>query len=193
MSGDEYDVTQKGNKVEGNLAGRDVSISTTHNYYGHGRLTSMQRLIAQYHEEMKQNSSFRHFIETLQHYLDSVDTDQKIVGLEAKMKQGGREQEINEAMRQKELFAKRLQKHQFSETAQKIYALVLGRIHVAFKAEIRPLILVNAPHEQVDAAIVKNVLSPIFEELEANPLDVTFQELSGMLHFLVGNCHIRWV
>lgn len=153
----------------------------------------MQRLIAHYHEEMKQNSSFRHFIETLQHYLDSVDADQKIVGLEAKMKQGGREQEINEAMRQKELFAKRLQKHQFSETAQKIYALVLGRIHVAFKAEIRPLILVNAPHEQVDAAIVKNVLSPIFEELEANPLDVTFQELAGMLHFLVGNCHIRWV
>lgn len=191
MSGDKYEVEQKENRVGGHLAGRDLSVHEKH-YHLYGRQTAMQRLIEQYHEEMRQNPNFRRFIETLQHYLDQVDASQGVIGLEAKMVQGGRASSIGEAMREKELFVKRLQKHQFSESAQKIYALVLGQIHKAFKAEVRPLIAANALNEQVDAVVIKKVLDPIFEALESNPLDVTFQELSGMLHYLVGNCHIRW-
>jgi hypothetical protein len=43
------------------------------------------------------------------------------------------------------------------------------------------------------ALVQSQIISPVSELLGENVLDIYPDELSGMLYFLTGNCHIRWV
>jgi hypothetical protein len=185
-------VRQEGNQVGGHQAGRDVNIATT--IYQQPQQGSLMRtLIARYRAEVESNPEFRQIIEDLQHYLSSADEDGvKVVGLEVKLQAAGRQDETKRAARLKEMFFKKLERHYFSETAQHIYAYILGRLHQLFSVEVRPLLHAQVDRFSIDRVVLDRVLQPVFAELEDNVLLIKYDELSGMLYFLTGNCHLRW-
>ncbi|MCY1030981.1 hypothetical protein OV207_05900 [Corallococcus sp. BB11-1] len=186
------EVRQEGNQVTGHQAGRDVNVSTT--IYQQPQQGSLMRtLIARYKSEVENNPDFRQIIEELQHYLTSADEDGvKVVGLEVKLKTAGRQDDVRRAARLKEIFFKKLERHYFSETAQHIYAYILGRLFQLFNIEVRPLLYAQVERFAIDRIVHERVLQPVFTELEDNVLLIKHDELSGMLYFLTGNCHIRW-
>lgn len=182
--------TQEGNIVGGHQAGRDVFapvISLPQ------KRTYMQALIAQYRQEAAANPELQSIIAELQHYLIAIDkAGQKVVGLEAKLSVAGREDDTQRATRLKEIFVKKLERNRLSETAQHIYAYILGKIHRVFRFDIQPLIKAEADRTTVDQAIYEKILEPVIAELEDNVLHINHDEMEGMLYFLTGNCHLRW-
>lgn len=187
---DTLEVIQKGNTVGGHQAGRDVIVTVA----PPRRTSLMQTLIAQFESEKASNPDFSSIVDSLQHFLNQkLDLkSQTVIGLEGKLKLAGREDEVEEAARLKEIFVKKLESHRLSQSAQRIYAYALGRIFLLFRAEIRPMLSKKESPEQVDAAILKKVFEPVFNELEDNVLLIDYQEIAGMLFYLTGNCHLRW-
>lgn len=185
------DVHQDGNTSAGHLAGRDVNAQTTIHNHGPRPQTHMGRLINKYADEAKQDPHLRETMKQLQNYQLPRST---FVGLERKLKLAAwPEDEIEWATLWKETFAKRLEQISFSPAAQEIVVYVLGKVHNLFKIKIRPLINEGtATREEVDVATIRDVLEPVFAELEDNPLGLCSGEISGALYFLTGNCHLRW-
>jgi hypothetical protein len=180
---------QRGSAAGGDQAGRDII--KEYNVPIQTKKSHMEKLIEQYQEEIERNEEFSYFIDALQHYLEKID-EFDVKGISEKLKDGKREEEITEARRLKELFAKKLQENQFSASAQKIFAFLLGNIRERFRAKIYPMIYHESDKYTVDSAIFDDILNPVFAELETNILDITYQDLRGMLYYLTGNCHIRW-
>lgn len=177
---------QRDNIVGGHIAGRDVNITQT----GQQSETFMRRLREKFEEECKNNVTFSEIIAALQYYQEPID--EQPIGLEKKLQLGHRQGEIPEALRAKELFAKCLARHSLSESAQQVIAYCLGQINLLFKARIVPLINKGAPRDQVDAALIDQVIQPVFGQLEVNFLHLMPQELKGMVYYLTAHCFLQW-
>lgn len=181
---------QSGSNNYGNLAARDIN-QTIHNYpdeYHKNRY--MQKLIQKYHEEIENNPNLTYYISEIAHYLRDLDPSPK--GLNAKLTDAGRAADYDAAVELKEDFAKKLRNNMFSETAQKIYAFLLGYVLESFRAQIYPLILGGSSNMAIESAISQHVIQPVFSILEENVLEIHHSEIHGMLYYLTGNCHVKW-
>ena len=155
------------------------------------RPSSMATLLDRLEQERKADARFDRLIDELQHFCDSVDSEE-LIGLETKLERGERPDLILKATKEKELFAKRLAQHQHWQSAQEIYAYMLGRVRDRFESSIAPLLAQSTSHTEIDAAIISDVIEPCLKELQGNDLAINTTHLRGMMYFLTGNCFLKW-
>lgn len=188
----DQETSQEGNIVGGDQAGRDIVKTNVYVNADPARPTVMGRLIAKFKAERAGDAAFARVIERLQHYGSQVPGEE-IIGLEPKLEAGGRNGFCNFAQKTKELFTKKLAQHQLSESAQEIHAHLLAEVYTRFHNHVYPLIVSDRPRDEVNRAIQTNVVDPVVGMLEENVLQLYADDINGMLYFLTGNCHIKWV
>lgn len=193
MSDSENKVKQINNNLDnGDLAGRDINKPT----YNIGRTTfggqsQLERLYAKLEEEKNNSEEFCEIVEELCHF-KKYAKNEKIIGLEQKLKNGKRSEYLNFAETTKEKFAKKLLKNEHSETAQLIYAFLLAKVYSSFQTNIYPGIKKNHPEEFINQLIAEHIINPLEDLLGDNLLRIFDDEINGMVYFLTGNCHIKW-
>lgn len=161
-------VVQAGNVVNGDVAGRDIN----HNHFSQ-KQTYMGALIEKFKKELKSNSKISATVDQLKHYqATNPNVPTEFLGLEKKLELASRQSEVMSAMEKKERFAKRLAMYEFYESAQCIYAFLMGEIEVKFEQHITPLIKAGAEKQVIDSAIEEKVLDPVVKQLEENVLNI---------------------
>lgn len=156
------------------------------------RSNSMRALIARFKVEAEENETFSGVIPKLQHFSNVVDAPEAIQGLEGKLTDAGYENFLHLGITTKEQFAKKLIEFQFSRSAQEILSFLLAEVFTRFHTSVLPAISSNESHAVVFRLVQSEVINPISDLVEENVLDLYADELTGMLYFLTGNCHIKW-
>lgn len=192
-------IDQQGSEVSGHQAGRDVvdrridnSDHSVHIHYCNAA-TPLGRRIERYKIEVTNGYQIGTILESLQHYHDNVDGP-AVIGLDEKLRRANREDEIEIANKLKELFCKKLVANQLFKSAQEIFVVLLGIMYEQFQCHVRPLINGGATTDEINAAVLRHVIQPLFDKIEAedNALTLLMPDLRGMFYFLTGNCHIKW-
>lgn len=186
-SNEENKVKQTANVVRGDQAGRDIFKDST--FIIQPVASPMARMIAKFRQETAADCEMRQTIERLQRWLES---DGHVIGLDEKLRQGGRPDIILVAIEAKDRFAKCLLRHELSPAAQEIYAFLLAKTHQLFLAIIYPSICRGGTPAEIDKLLVGEVYDKVETLLEDNPLEITPDEVMGMLYWLTGNCHLQW-
>ena len=183
---------QKGNQVTGDQAGRDV-IKPIYNIgsSSSGSISQLNSLYKKLEVERSVDVAFDEIIEELQHY-KAYAKNSEVIGLDAKLEKGNRSAFLAFAMDVKERFSKKLLRNEHSETAQEIFALLLGKVYSSFQINIVPKIKEGHPDEFVNALIQEHIIRPLEEILGENLLRIFEPEIHGMVYFLTGNCHLNW-
>ena len=120
------DVKVENSEVGGDFVGRD-SYKINNNY--HSRSTYLQDLYRRYEEEKSSNPEFKELCEELD-YLNSI-IDNKVIGLEKKLEDGGRKKLLGYALDVKDRFHRKLMKtSQYSLIAQDINVYLLAKLEV---------------------------------------------------------------
>jgi hypothetical protein len=171
-------------------AGRDVNIQLNAGAEDDCSGT-MHRLLDKLRLEREGQQTIRHTIDQLLHYQMPVDSG-PVQGVEQKLDKAGRSDELVEASRLKEQFTKQIAKHWMYESAQLIFAHVLGLTRDRFVAEVLPAIDRGASRTEIDAIVVTRVIDQVAAELGPNELEMLRTDIRGMLFFLTGNCFLRW-
>lgn len=186
---DEITTNQKGNIVLGDQAGRDL----TKNYIlDASRPTPMAFLIQKLKREREGDCKFSETLAILKRYINPPPGE-SVDGLEVKLKAANREALLDYAKRSKEVFAKKLVEHQFSEAAQEILACLLAEIYTRFQNHVVIAVKNGGSPQEVSHIVQTFVLDPVQTLLGENPLSLYAEEINGMLYYLTGNCHIKWV
>jgi len=173
-------------------SGNDTTI-TTNIFYE--KLEVMKKLVVKYHEEKKAgtDSPFLGYIKKLEHYSTAVDA--MVSDLSSKLTDGGFENDIDWALQFKENYAKLLEENKFSLASQHIHVFLLAKVIVLFNQFIVDGIRSKMPKQETKQLLVKKVIEPI-EELvggDDNVLELYSDDINGMIYFLTGNCHLKWV
>lgn len=167
----------------------DKSVNIT--YKSSNRATYLQDLYERYQKEKLENPDFKELCEELD-YFNSI-IDEEVIGLEEKLRQGGREKLISYALEVKERFHKKLMKtSQYSEVAQDINVYLLTKVRRGFIMDIYNLICENESEEKVNFLISERIIKPVQEDLGINLFRYNEDDIMGMIFFLTGNCHIKW-
>ena len=178
--------------VFGDQAAHDVIKNTTYNIQGASVSTELGRLIEKYKKEFENNIQFYEQIDKLQHYSTPL-SEEKIVGLEAKLNAGQRPQYLPFAIQTKEIFVKKLAKYQFYEAAQEIHAYLLAEIYTRYNLHVYPQIHCGTQESEINSLIQLKIIDPILALFNENILHIYADDINGMLYFLTGNCHIKWI
>lgn len=187
------EVTQSDNTVEnGDMAGRDVNKQTINiGRMSFGGKSQLQILYEKLEEEKKNTTGITEMIEELQHF-KSYAKDEEVIGLEKKLENGNRLNYLNFAERSKEKFSKKLLKNEHSETAQEIYAFLLAKVYRRFEDHIYPRLSEGHSEGFINQLVDEFIINPMEDLLGENLLRLYEDEISGMIYFLMGNCHIKW-
>jgi len=156
------------------------------------RASSMRSLIARFKKEAEENETFSGVIPKLQHYSNVIDAPEEIQGLEGKLQVAGYDSFLHLGLATKEQFAKKLTEFQFSRSAQEILSFLLAEVFTRFHTGVLPAIASDESQTVVLRLVQSEVIDPISDLVEDNVLDLYADELTGMLYFLTGNCHIKW-
>lgn len=186
-------VTQSDNTVEnGDLAGRDVNKQTINiGRMSFGGKSQLQILYDKLEEEKKNTIGIAEMIEELQHF-KSYAKNEEVIGLEKKLENGNRLNYLNFAERSKEKFSKKLLKNEHSETAQEIYAFLLAKVYRRYEDHIYPRLSEGHSEGFINQLVDEFIINPMEDLLGENLLRLYEDEISGMIYFLMGNCHIKW-
>jgi len=187
------EVNQSDNTVEnGDMAGRDVNKQTINiGRMSFGGKSQLQILYEKLEEEKKNTTGITEMIEELQHF-KSYAKDEEVIGLEKKLENGNRLKYLNFAVRSKEKFSKKLLKNEHSETAQEIYAFLLAKVYRRFEDHIYPRLSEGHSEGFINQLVDEFIINPMEDLLGENLLRLYEDEISGMIYFLMGNCHIKW-
>lgn len=181
------DVTQRDNSVAGDQAGGNINKAVL-------MLPSTPSAITELNEQyLAENASERNlqsFIDELNHFSVSLPYAKK--DLSTKLTEGSRLQELPEALFLKERITKRILILSKSAYAQQILAFALGKLKQSYLHKVYPEIIAGATQTRINGLIYDEVLTPAFNFLEINPLNLSDDDLKAMIYFLSGNCHIGW-
>lgn len=183
---DSNDVNQKGAQSGRDMAGRDI------NNYNINLIKNerVKELVARLDREIARDETRDQWIETLEFFEEPFAPD-GIIGLEAKLKHGGREDKIAMALRQKELFVKFLNKYALYGAAQELLALCLHRIHLEFETHVHPA-CGKSPIAEVDQLIASKVVGAVVEEYGLGTFALNHGLVLGMTYWLAERCYVRW-
>lgn len=174
-------------------AGRDVVGGDVHNHY-HAPLsqkaTVIEQLLCKFQQEIENNAQVRAMIDALQYYYEHRSPD-GIVGLEAKLKKGGREHELYQAMEKKEQFAKMLDKWSMYASAQEIFVHLLAKAEYEFSTFVLPQIT-TLNEIEINGLINQKIVEPIVAECGATTLKIHHGMAMGMVYWLAEQCYVRW-
>ncbi|WP_308584256.1 ABC-three component system protein [uncultured Desulfovibrio sp.] len=164
------------------VAGRDL-------YHFAARENPFDILYQKIKEETSKCSEFKETVDILKRYIEPNRRDMR--SLEQKLTDAELTQLINYASEVKEIFAKKLTESQYLRSAQEFYAQMLSKVRVDFNCKIYSRIG-SIPKELISAEVTEKVVSPNFDILGDNPLNLTTEDVLGMIYYLTGNCHIDW-
>ncbi len=187
MSDGTQQTKQTANVVGGDQAGGSIYKGNT---FQLGPATPMSDLIAKYRMECERDAGIRQTIEELQRY--RLPPEGEVIGLEEKLRQGGRPELVHLAIAAKDRFEKCLLKHEFSPAAQEIYVHLLAKVWQLFQQMVYPAICRGESPKDVDLLLGNEVYPKVEALLESNPLKLKSDEVMGMLYWLTGNCHLKW-
>lgn len=185
-------VKQEAINAQGDVAGRDINKTFNLNLT-EKRSKYLCSLMEKFKKERDDNIQISTIIDELTHYKTPIISE-NIIGLENKLRKGNREDLIDDALITKEKFTKKLLKYEAFESAQGIYAYLLAHVYYNFKMHILPLIIEKKyDNSEINIFIDEKVIEPLYSELDENVLNIFKDEINGMLYFLTGNCHIKWM
>ncbi|WP_067988573.1 ABC-three component system protein [Neptuniibacter pectenicola] len=164
------------------------------NYFGNvvqAKDSALEKVIQKILAASKENQELVDIIEELTEYV-TAHPYREIIGLENKLKNGGRADLLGNAIRYKGKFARRVCKSQMSLTEQKVYVQILSHILIGFDQFVRPRIRENAPTSEVDIIIYEKIIEPAHSAIIEFDDEVTKELILGMLFFLTGKCHLVW-
>lgn len=185
----ENEISVKEATIGGNFTGRDDNSINVNNVYE--RSVYLQELYDKFQKEKQENEELSEFCEELDYFNSIIDED--IIGLEEKLRNGGREKIIHYAKEVKERFHKKLIKtSQFSLIAQDINVYLLAKVRRGFMMEIYTLICNNEPEEKINTLITERIIRPVQADLGINLFRYNEDDIMGMIFFLTGNCHLKW-
>jgi hypothetical protein len=190
MNNNNNDVKVEDSSISGDLIGRDSY--KTYNYnYSNSSSTYIQDLYQRYEKEKRENPGQKDLCAEFDYYNSVIDED--VIGLEEKLKQGGREKILFYALTVKDEFHRKLiQNSQLSIIAQEINIYLLAKVRRGFMMEVYSLICDNAPQEKINQLITERIIKPVQDDLGVNLFRYTEDDIMGMIFFLTGNCHIKW-
>jgi hypothetical protein len=168
----------------GNITVINESRSTKYNQY--------LKLVEEFEKEFETGEiEFREYIDKIQHYTSNIDDE--VIGLEKKLENGGFKDDYSWANEMKEYYFKKITVNGLSRATQKIHAFILARVCINFNLHVRGAINDGVPKDIVRELIISKVVQPIQEMLgENNVLDLYDDDITAMIYFLTGNCHIKW-
>ena len=155
-------------------------------------LLPLEKAIKAIQETIKDNPEFEGIIEELAEYITDRP-GREIVGVEKKLENGGRQDLVEDAIYLKNKFERFIAKKQLSLTEQTVYAHVLAAMDSAFNQLVRPLIQESRPASEIDEAVHKHIIEPIYASVVGFNPSVNISLVRGMLYFLTGKCHLLWV
>jgi hypothetical protein len=184
--------SQDGNTAE-NIAGRDINDNRTFHFssLSSAKHKKLKDLFEKFEHEKKNNIQLNEIIDDLLHY--TTPKAEIVVGLEAKLRAANRDGQIEFAKEVKEKYAKKLTKYQFFMSAQKINVYLLGLVWTYFMQAVYPMICNGESEEKINSAINSLIIEPLLEALDGDTMEFNPPEIFGMIYFLTGNCHIKWV
>ena len=186
---EEIEISVSDTLIGGNFTGRDDNSLHINNSYN--RSAYLEDLYDKFQKEKAESTELREFCEELDYFNSIIDED--IIGLEQKLKNGGKEKLIYYATDVKERFHKKLIKtSQYSLVAQDINVYLLTKVRRGFMMEIYTLICNNEPEEKINLFITERIINPVKADLGINLFRYTEDDIMGMIFFLTGNCHIKW-
>lgn len=173
-------------------AGGDVAAGNIYKTYIQSNETAIyiKKLEKQFLEDQKNDVQANEIYHKLQRYMLSTDVD--IQGLQTKLELGGYESILDMAKASKEAFAKQLLIHELSPAAQKIHAHLLAKAFTCFSLYVYPKIIGGMTKTQIMELVNEKIVKEIENCIGENVLDITNEEIMGMIFFLTGNCHIKW-
>lgn len=154
-------------------------------------LHPLEKAIKSIQKTINDNPELEGIIEELAEYTTDRP-DREIIGVEAKLANGGREDLIQNAIYFKNKFERKIAKKQLSRSEQHCYAHILAFIESKFNQFVRPLILNGSSKQVVDAAVHEHIFEPVYKAIVSFDISITIQHVSGMLYFLTGKCHLVW-
>lgn len=184
---------QRGNTIkDGDLVGGNKTVNNTVNYTPEKK-TKLSSLFDKLQQEFDQQKKVDGISEDLERYSIPRDT----IGLEQKLADGGRAHLIKDAAWLKQEYFKKLTRFQFFEPAQEIHAFLLGLVLQKFRYIIYPLINSGNSEEEISKAISEKVIDPIVQTIQDegcnDVMGLSSTDIDGMIYFLTGQCHIKWV
>lgn len=176
--------------VVGKLVGRDDN--STNFITSYERSMYLEKLYEEFQKEKETCPELKEMCADLD-YLNSQVENDKVIGLEEKLKSGGRERILDYATRMKEKFHKKLMlTSQYSNAAQDVNVYILSKVQRGFMMDVYTLICNNESGEKIDAMIEEKIIKPVKAELGINLFKYDEGDIMGMIFFLTGNCHIKW-
>ena len=176
--------------VGGKLVGRDDNSMNFISSYN--CCMYLEELYEKFQKEKETCPEFKEMCSELD-YLNSQVENDKVIGLEEKLKAGGRERILDYAAKMKEKFHKKLMLYsQYSNAAQDINIYILSKVQRGFMMDVYTLICNNESESKIDAMIDEKIINPVKAELGINLFKYDEGDIMGMIFFLTGNCHIKW-
>jgi hypothetical protein len=154
-------------------------------------LLPLEKAIQSIIDSTEDNHELEEIIEELAEYITDRP-DREIIGVEQKLINGGRGDLLKDAVYLKNKFERTIAKEQMSLVTQRVYAHVLAMIGSSFNHNVRPLILENKSKSEVDQAIHKEIIEPVYQSIVGFNQQITTDLVVGMLYFLTGKCHLIW-
>jgi hypothetical protein len=151
----------------------------------------LEKAIQSIKDKIIEDPALNGIIEELAEYTTDRPGRQ-IIGVEAKLRAGGRDDAVENAIYLKNKFERKLAKNQLSNVEQHIYAHVLGVIEVTFNQYVRPLIINGSGRDVVDATIHREIYEPVYKAIVSFDVSIDMKYVAGMLYFLTGKCHLIW-
>lgn len=185
-------INVRDNTISGNTVNGDLSVVGVQNIF-QSKTRNPKALLALIERSKtlaKDSAEYRNMLDELESFL-SNRPGRAIIGLEAKLRGGGREDLIDDAIYLESRFARRLALGQHSPSTTAMFLHCLSQINSAFSSYIYPLMQQPGP-QPIDAAIKLQVIDPIYEELTVVDCSLSVDLVRGMLFFLTGKCHIVW-
>jgi hypothetical protein len=154
--------------------------------------TQLGGLVEQLREQIGKDPEAAEFVESLLSWINPKKTT-LTRDLAEKLNACGKGHLICDALEAKERFAKQLKKTTFNPAIQEIYAYILGEIYANFNHRIKPRIAAAVEPGSIEGAIA-DLANTITSQIANAPtsLGVGMTEVTGMLYYLTGNCHIDW-
>lgn len=153
---------------------------------------ALETWVKQLQEAIEDSDTISHMVRSMEYFHRKRAAADGIVGLEAKLKEGGREAHQDDAIDQKLEFERLLEEWSYYASAQEILAYLLAKIQRNFMLVANPH-LEDVPPHTLDQVVDQQVLGPIIAECAKIPqFEVNLNVALGMLYWLAEQCYVRW-
>lgn len=181
------------NEISNNKSGEDIIIGNSYKFSEvKERRNALLQLLTRSKQLCDADPEYRYMLEELEDFL-KPRPGRNIIGLKSKLEEGNRLDLLEEGGFLENKFARRVSRGQFSISDEIIYFHCLSKINSSFTSYIKPLFKNTVDDAIIDRLIYEKIVIPLYEEVSEASICVSVDLIRGMIFFLTGKCHLRWV